>query len=110
LPFEKLPQQINPPQGFFANWNNKPAPWWDNGDLPRWGAIHHVKRIIDLLKSKPKLTLEDLRQFVVDIEGYDVRADFFKPLLLRAIKRIAADDVELKMVADLLAALGQPTQ
>jgi penicillin amidase len=102
LPFEKLPQQINPPQGFFANWNNKPAPWWDNGDLPRWGAIHHVKRIIDLLKSKPKLTLEDLRQFVVDIEGYDVRADFFKPLLLRAIKRIAADDVELKMVADLL--------
>ncbi len=102
LPFEKLPQQINPPQGFFANWNNKPSPWWDNGDLPRWGAIHHVKRIIDLLKSKPKLTLEDLRQFVVDIEGYDVRADFFKPLLLRAIKRIAADDVELKMVADLL--------
>ncbi len=102
LPFEKLPQQINPTQGFFANWNNKPAPWWDNGDLPRWGAIHHVKRIIDLLKSKPKLTLEDLRRFVVDIEGYDVRADFFKPLLLRAIKRIAADDVELKMIADLL--------
>lgn len=102
VPFEKLPQQINPPQGFFANWNNKPALWWDNGDLPRWGAIHHVKRIIDLLKSKPKLTLEDLRRFVVDIEGYDVRADFFKPLLLRAIKKAAADDVELKMVADLL--------
>ncbi|MEJ7614892.1 MAG: penicillin acylase family protein [Candidatus Fervidibacter sacchari] len=102
VPFEKLPQQINPPKGFFANWNNKPAPWWDNGDLPRWGAIHHVKRIIDLLRSKPKLTLEDLRRFVVDIEGYDVRADFFKPLLLRAIRRVAANDVELKMVADLL--------
>ncbi|MFA0781916.1 penicillin acylase family protein [Fervidibacter sacchari] len=102
VPFEKLPQQLNPPQGFFANWNNKPAPWWDNGDLPRWGAIHHVKRIIDLLRSKPKLTLEDLRRFVVDIEGYDVRADFFKPLLLRAIRRVAADDVELKMIADLL--------
>ncbi|MCS3918722.1 penicillin acylase family protein [Fervidibacter sacchari] len=102
VPFEKLPQQLNPPQGFFANWNNKPAPWWDNGDLPRWGAIHHVKRIIDLLRSKPKLTLEDLRRFVVDIEGYDVRADFFKPLLLRAIRKVAADDVELKMIADLL--------
>ncbi|MCS7264607.1 MAG: penicillin acylase family protein [Armatimonadetes bacterium] len=102
LPFEKLPQQINPPQGFFANWNNKPATWWDNGDLPRWGAIHHVKRIFDLLQSKPKLTLEDLRRFVIDIEGYDVRADFFKPLLLSAIQKIAANDTELKMVADLL--------
>jgi len=102
VPFDKLPQQINPPQGFFANWNNKPAPWWDNGDLPRWGAVHHVKRIIDLLASKPKLTLEDLRRFVVDIEGYDVRADFFKPLLLRAVQKVAAGDSELKMVADLL--------
>jgi len=102
VPFEKLPQQINPPQGFFANWNNKPAPWWDNGDLPRWGAIHHVKRIFDLLQSKPKLTLEDLRRFVIDIEGYDVRADFFKPLMLRAIQRVASEDTELRMIADLL--------
>lgn len=101
LPFERLPQQINPPQGFFANWNNKPAPWWENGDLPRWGAIHHVKRIADLLASKPKLSLNDLRRFVVDIEGYDVRADFFKPLLLRALQRFNPDD-ELRLVADLL--------
>lgn len=102
IPFEKLPQQINPPQGFFANWNNKPAVWWDNGDLPRWGAVHHVKRIADLLRSKPRLTLDDLRRFVVDIEGYDVRADFFKPLLLRALHRVAPDDLEMRMVADLL--------
>ncbi|MCS7186337.1 MAG: penicillin acylase family protein [Armatimonadetes bacterium] len=102
VPFEKLPQQINPPTGFFANWNNKPATWWDNGDLPRWGAIHHVKRIFDLLQSKPKLTLEDLRRFVIDIEGYDVRADFFKPLLLRAVQRVALNDTELRLIADLL--------
>ncbi|MGQ9463957.1 MAG: penicillin acylase family protein [Candidatus Fervidibacter sp.] len=102
VPFEKLPQQINPPQGFFPNWNNKPAPWWDNGDLPRWGAIHHVKRIFDLLRSKNKLTLDDLRRFVIDIEGYDVRADFFKPILVDAIAHIASNDTELNMVADLL--------
>ena len=101
VPFEKLPQQVNPPQGFFANWNNKPASWWENGDLPRWGAIHHVKRIADLLASKPKISLDDLRRFVVDIEGYDVRADFFKPLLLRAIQQSNPDD-ELGLVADLL--------
>lgn len=102
LPFEKLPKQINPPQGFFANWNNKPAVWWDNGDLPRWGAVHHVKRISDLLKSKPQLTLSDLHRFVVDIEGYDSRADYFKPLLLRAVEKVALSDNELRMVADLL--------
>lgn len=100
VPFGKLPHQINPPQGFFANWNNKPAAWWNNGDLPRWGAVHHVKRIFDLLQGKPKLTLADLHRFVVDIEGYDVRADYFKPLLLRAIE--TNKDEELSMIADLL--------
>lgn len=38
LDFEAHPQAVNPPQGYFANWNNKPAPWWNQGDNTPWTA------------------------------------------------------------------------
>ncbi len=103
IPFEKLPQSVNPPEGFFANWNNKPSPDWDNGDLPRWGAIHHVERIQRLLRSRKKVTMADLINFLVDIEGYDVRADYFKPMLLEALQRSdRLPDDDRQLIGDLL--------
>ena len=36
VPFEVQPQQRNPASGIFANWNNKPAPWWNQGDNQSW--------------------------------------------------------------------------
>ena len=36
LPFEQQPQVINPPQGYLANWNNKPIASWDQGDNVFW--------------------------------------------------------------------------
>ena len=30
------PQSVNPAQGYFANWNNKPAASWNQGDNVRW--------------------------------------------------------------------------
>ncbi len=36
VPFEVQPQQRNPASGVFANWNNKPAPWWNQGDNQNW--------------------------------------------------------------------------
>ena len=38
VPFESLPQGRNPAQGYFANWNNKPAAWWNHGDNIPWTA------------------------------------------------------------------------
>lgn len=32
IPFDSLPQEMNPDQGYFVNWNNKPVCWWNNGD------------------------------------------------------------------------------
>jgi acyl-homoserine lactone acylase PvdQ len=34
--FEDQPQAVNPAQGYFANWNNKPAAGWDQGDNVSW--------------------------------------------------------------------------
>ncbi|MCH7764589.1 MAG: penicillin acylase family protein, partial [Candidatus Marinimicrobia bacterium] len=36
IAFEDLPQIVNPDWGYFTNWNNKPAPWWNNGDSGPW--------------------------------------------------------------------------
>ena len=38
LDFADQPQAVNPAQGYFANWNNKPAPSWDQGDNVPWAA------------------------------------------------------------------------
>lgn len=80
-PFAALPQAINPPGGFFANWNNKPAPWWESGDTPAWSAAHRVRRILDLM-AKDEQTNDDLKRVLRDISDHDDRAPFLKPLLL----------------------------
>ena len=36
IPFADLPKLVNPPGGIMANWNNKPADWWSNGDRANW--------------------------------------------------------------------------
>ena len=36
LDFDEQPQQTNPAKGYFVNWNNKPAPGWNQGDNVPW--------------------------------------------------------------------------
>src|SRR5205823_1454950 len=53
LPPSKWPQTLDPPQGWFANWNNRPAAnWLDSGDGTRWGRFHHVAIINHLMRRK----------------------------------------------------------
>src|SRR5262249_22281185 len=67
LPVEKIPQLINPAQGFIYKWNNKPVRHWDKGDRPTGGAISRVPRIRKLREAQPKLTFEQIRDIVIDI-------------------------------------------
>jgi len=90
LPFAQQPQIINPRQGFLANWNNKPAIWWDNYDTPVWGEVFHSARIAQLLAAKPKISPEDLRNILLDIGTNDYTAQVFLPLLKAALKQYSA--------------------
>ena len=36
--FAQQPQSENPAQGYFANWNNKPVAWWNQGDNVSWAS------------------------------------------------------------------------
>lgn len=87
LPFEQAPQVINPARGYIVNWNNKPAPWTDNGDRPAWGEIFRIHRIQKLVEARPRLTVEHMRQMIADIGLNDASADYLKPHILAAIER-----------------------
>ncbi|GIV11058.1 MAG: penicillin amidase [Fimbriimonadales bacterium] len=105
MPFAEMPRVVNPKQGYIANWNNKPAVWWENADTPVWGMIFRVYRLNDLIRSKPRLTLDDVKAYIRDIAEYDEDAGKLLPIMLRIVKRNAHTfNDELRMAIQLLEA------
>ncbi len=52
-PFDELPAATGRDQDYFVNWNNKPAPWWDQGDNVPWITLEKAltpeeERILEL--------------------------------------------------------------
>lgn len=90
VPFEDLPQAMNPPQGWIANWNNKPAAGWPNGDAAPWGALNQVQRLFDLLEADDRVSVDDAWSMARDAGEVELRALPFRPLLLEA-RRAPAD-------------------
>ncbi len=78
IPAEKMPRVRNPKGGLIANWNNKPAAWWPNGDTPVWGSIFRVSLLLDEL-AKPRLTAADLENAVRTIARRDPTWAAFAP-------------------------------
>jgi penicillin amidase len=50
---QEMPHVFNPPSGLIANWNNKPAAWWANGDTPAWGSVFRNSVLLDALGEGP---------------------------------------------------------
>jgi penicillin amidase len=68
IPFNRLPNVYNPPTGIIVTANNRVVgrsyPYYLTHD---WSAPHRARRIFDLLRSKPKLTVDDCRSIQGDI-------------------------------------------
>jgi penicillin G amidase len=101
---EQIPQWINPKQGFICNWNNKPVSYWNNGEVPVWGAIFRVHRITELLEARSKLNFEQIRDITIDIGLNDPNANYLKPHLLKAIAGANAANERWKQAYELLNA------
>jgi len=101
---EQIPQWINPKQGFICNWNNKPVNYWNNGEVPVWGAIFRVHRINELLEARTKLNFEQIRDITIDIGLNDPNANYLKPHLLKAIAGASAANEQWKQAYELLNA------
>ncbi|MFN3597868.1 MAG: penicillin acylase family protein [Rubricoccaceae bacterium] len=67
LAFAEHPQEINPAKGYFVNWNNKPAPWWNQGDNVNWRpglrAYDGVTFLENHVRSTVPVTFDDLKEF-----------------------------------------------
>lgn len=55
IPFAAMPHAVNPEQGYFANWNNKPTVNWINstGGFWQWGPVARVQTLLNVLQTLP---------------------------------------------------------
>ena len=70
IPFTDLPQATSNPEGYFANWNNKPVSWWNHGDITPWVGEHNVKLIKDYVGSIGSFTYENLKDVPFNIGSH----------------------------------------
>ncbi len=109
LPFEELPQVVNPPAGFFINANNDPSGLsLDNDPLNQLrpgGGLYYLNpgydtgiragRIKQLLESKlagGPVDAEDMKEIQADVGLLD--AQVFTPLILQAFENAGASEAE----------------
>jgi len=109
-PTAQNPHGINPATGIIANWNNKPAKNWSNGDLgglfggaASWGMDHRVTILAALVKGKQKISVDDLKKMIQDITLGHLWAQRFKPFLLDVLKRNMNADPRISDAFELLA-------
>ncbi len=108
LPFSETPQVVDPPLGLVANWNNKPAQGWLDGEglgstSRPGGPGQRVTSILDKLAERSDWTFADLREIDRHHGIRDHRAREYVPLLrsfrvsadasLTAVQKAALDQV-----------------
>ncbi|MCH8686625.1 penicillin acylase family protein [Pedomonas mirosovicensis] len=86
------PWVFNPSSGFIANWNNKPAVDWSNGDQwwSMWGGAHHVHLLTSRLKAKDRFSLEEAWDMIRQVAHADHNIAYFLPLLRSAMAKNAS--------------------
>ncbi len=82
-----MPEAINPPQGYTANWNNKAA----TADDGPFGRQHRSISILERLAADSSWTRQDQRQLNKDVAGLDGKGNFGRYLIPRL--RQAVDGV-----------------
>lgn len=87
LPFSAMPQAIDPPQGYLANWNNKPAIGWLGGEgisshSRPGGARERVSVIQDLLATRNDWDFDSLQDFDRKLGTTDPKAQAYLPTML----------------------------
>jgi penicillin G amidase len=110
LPFAQLPQVIDPSQGFVANWNNKPAYGWLDGEgmgatSRPGGPGQRVTAIQDLLATRSNWSFADLRGIDRHHGITDPRAREYLPVIqsFRAAAAAQLDDTQ-RAALDLMLA------
>ena len=91
IPFEQMPQVVNPKQGYLVNWNNKPAPWYDNGDEVAWGPYWPIADIAAEIRDIAPLSVPEVAYVGLHAGTRHMIAGAFVPLILAAAESADAD-------------------
>ena len=86
LSYAELPKQVDPPRGYFTNWNNKQAPGWRAADDNfTFGPVQRVqrleKRVSNGIDGAKKMSLTQVTQAMEDAATVDLRGQESYPLL-----------------------------
>lgn len=100
IPYDKLPQALNPAKGYIATANNRPAP----ADYPYyigefWDGGSRAKRISDMIEATPK---HDVRSFqAIQMDTHVVMKDKFLPRFLQALSTATLDPTQKRALDQL---------
>jgi acyl-homoserine lactone acylase PvdQ len=92
LPASKHVHEIDPPQGFFDSWNNKPAPGFSASDSEYgYGPVYRVQLLTDQIRHqfavhRGKITRADLVKAMETAASQDLDGVTVGPALLAAIR------------------------
>jgi acyl-homoserine lactone acylase PvdQ len=90
LPYAGHVQQIDPPRGFTASWNNKQAPNFGVAD-DQWGqsGVHRVNLLVDRIQKSiaggGRVTRAELVGDMIDAATADLRGEKLLPLALQVV-------------------------
>ena len=104
LDWTQQPQVIDPPQGFLASWNNKPAPGWRTAD-DDWGTggVQRVDLLAERMRALDNATVADVVSAHQDAATADLRGSAIVPSMLAVLATGPAPSARLD---DLRSRLG----
>jgi len=98
---DEVPHAVNFPRNWLANWNNKPAVSWDNGDGANYGVVFRSHLWNTLLDADGSMTFTDLEDMNRINGTTELEFAFFRDHVVRAGR--ASDDEQIRAAADVLA-------
>jgi acyl-homoserine lactone acylase PvdQ len=107
LPSDQHVHEIDPPQGFFDSWNNKPAPLFSASDSEYgYGPVYRVQMLTTQIRHQfaahhGKITRADLVQAMETAATQDLDGLTVLPALLAAVRGHAQPAGVAKMLAAL---------
>jgi acyl-homoserine lactone acylase PvdQ len=108
-PFNEHPHEINPPQGFFTSWNNKPAPGFSAADSQyAYGSVFRSLSLDEgiaqqFAKHSNKLTRANLVQAMSSASTVDLSGRRVLPEMLPYLAKVPLDATGKQMVTRLQA-------
>lgn len=95
VPFDKMPQRFNPPEGFVATANNKiiddTYPYYISSNWePPWRAM----RINEVLRSQDKFSVGDVQRLQLDLVSIQARE--LVPVILKAFDSVDVQNEDVK--------------